>query len=54
MTARVESSSFVACGSATDGVRRCTTFDDQGCAVKLADNGTITRTCTERVNFDGT
>ena len=47
------SSSFLACGSSADGVRRCTTFDGQGCAVKLADNGTITRTCTDRVNFDG-
>ena len=51
---REGSSSFLACGSSADGVRRCTTFDNGGCAVKLADNGTITRTCTDRVNFEGT
>jgi hypothetical protein len=52
---RVEStSSLIACGSSADGVRRCTTFDAQGCAIRLADNGTITRTCTDRVDFDAT
>lgn len=46
-------SSFIACGSSADGVRRCTTFDGDGCPVKLADSGAYTRTCSGRVSFDG-
>jgi len=45
---------LLVCGDTARDGRRCATFDDgdASCTTKLADDGTITRTCSERVDLE--